>query len=72
MISMGTVWASTEAYPWEQSLYVGGIETAKVNFTLRIYANAWHVYAGLVILNPNAHTQIHQYAKSALELFKLM
>ena len=40
MISMGTAWASTEAYPWEQGLYVGGIETAEVNFTLRIYANA--------------------------------
>ena len=40
MISIGTAWASTEAYPWEQGLYVGGIETAKVNFTLRIYANA--------------------------------
>jgi len=40
-ISMGT------------GLNVGGIETAKVNFTLRIYANAWHVYAGLAILNPN-------------------
>jgi len=58
MISMGTAWASTEAYPWEQGLYVGGIETAKVNFTLRIYA-------GLAILNRNTHTQIHQYAKSA-------
>ena len=72
VISMGTAWASTEAYPWEQGLYVGGIETAKVNLTLRIYSNAWHVYAGLAILNPSARTQIHQYAKSASELFKLM
>jgi len=72
MISMGTAWASTEAYQREQGLYVGVIETAKVNFTLQIYANAWHVYAGLAMLNPNAHTQIHHYAKSALELFKLM
>jgi prephenate dehydrogenase (NADP+) len=69
---MGTAWASTEAYPWEQGLYVGGIETAKVNLALRIYSNAWHVYAGLAILNPSARTQIHQYAKSASELFKLM
>jgi len=69
---MGTAWASTEAYPWEQGLYVGGIETVKVNLTLRIYSNAWHVYAGLAIFNPNARTQIHQYAKSASELFKLM
>lgn len=69
---MGTAWASAESYPWEQGLYVGGIETAKVNLALRIYSNAWHVYAGLAILNPSARTQIHQYAKSASELFKLM
>ncbi|XP_006464028.1 hypothetical protein AGABI2DRAFT_226049 [Agaricus bisporus var. bisporus H97] len=71
-LSMGTAWASAESYPWEQGLYVGGIETAKVNLALRIYSNAWHVYAGLAILNPSARTQIHQYAKSASELFKLM
>ena len=70
--SMGTAWASALSYPWEQGLYVGGIETAKVNLTLRIYSNAWHVYAGLAILNPNAKIQIHQYAQSATDLFKLM
>jgi len=69
---MGTAWVSTEAYPWEQGLYVGRIETAKVNLTLRIYSSAWHVYAGLAILNPSACTQIDQYAKSASKLFKLM
>ncbi|KAF9462742.1 prephenate dehydrogenase [Collybia nuda] len=71
-LSMGTAWASALSYPWEQGLYVGGIETAKVNLTLRIYSNAWHVYAGLAILNPSAKIQIDQYAKSATELFKLM
>ncbi|KAF9447551.1 hypothetical protein P691DRAFT_760657 [Macrolepiota fuliginosa MF-IS2] len=71
-ISMGTAWASAASYPWEQGLYVGGIETAKVNLALRIYSNAWHVYAGLAILNPAARKQIDQYAKSASELFKLM
>ena len=60
----------TKAYPWEQGLYVGGIETTKVNLTFRIYSNASHVYVGLAILSPSA--QIHQYAKSASELFKLM
>jgi len=30
------------------------------------------MYAGLAILNPSARIQIHQYAKSASELFKLM
>jgi prephenate dehydrogenase (NADP+) len=69
---MGTAWASARSYPWEQGLYVGGIETAKVNLALRIYSNAWHVYAGLAILNPSARIQIDQYASSATELFKLM
>ncbi|KAG6901200.1 hypothetical protein C0995_015483 [Termitomyces sp. Mi166 len=71
-LSMGTAWASALSYPWEQGLYVGGIETAKVNLVLRIYSNLWHVYAGLAILNPSARIQIDQYAKSATELFKLM
>ncbi|KIK63016.1 hypothetical protein GYMLUDRAFT_197334 [Collybiopsis luxurians FD-317 M1] len=71
-LSMGTAWASEGCYPWEQNLYVGGIETVKVNLALRIYSNAWHVYAGLAILNPKAHEQINQYAKSATELYKIM
>jgi prephenate dehydrogenase (NADP+) len=50
----------------------GGIETAKVNLTLRIYSNVWHVYAGLAILNPAARIQIERYAASATELFKMM
>lgn len=69
---MGTAWFSAKAYPWEQGLYVGGIETAKVNITLRIYSNAWHVYAGLAILNPDARIQIDRFAASATELFKMM
>src|SRR5882762_4186214 len=70
--SMGTAWANSLSYPWEHGYYVGGIETVKVNIMLRIYANQWHVYAGLAILNPSARTQIDQYSKSATELFKLM
>jgi len=54
---VGTVWASTEAYSCEHGLYVGEIETVKVNLTLRVYSNTWHVYAGLAILNPSAYTQ---------------
>ena len=69
---MGTAWCSTQSYPWEHGLYVGGIETAKVNLTLRIYSNMWHVYAGLAILNPSARIQIDRYAASATELFKMM
>lgn len=71
-LSMGTAWHSSLSYPWEHGLYVGGIETVKVNITLRIYSNKWHVYAGLAILNPSARVQIDQFAKSATELFKLM
>lgn len=69
---MGTAWAAQRSYPWEQGQYVGGIETVKVNIMLRIYANKWHVYAGLAILNPSAKIQIDTYASSATELFKLM
>ncbi|KAF9070104.1 prephenate dehydrogenase [Rhodocollybia butyracea] len=71
-LSMGTAWASEGVYPWEHGLYVGGMETVKVNLTLRIYSNAWHVYAGLAILNPKAREQIDTYAKSATELYKMM
>jgi prephenate dehydrogenase (NADP+) len=52
--------------------YIGGIENVKMNITLRIYSNKWHVYAGLAILNPSAKRQIGQYAESVTELFKLM
>lgn len=69
---MGTAWAARKAYPWEEGKYVGGIETAKVNLTLRIYSNAWHVYAGLAILNPSARLQIDQFATSVTALFELM
>ena len=68
---MGTAWQSSQSYPWEQGLYVGGIETAKVNITLRIYSNLWHVYAGLAILNPAARAQIEQYARSASEVARI-
>ncbi|KAF9244193.1 hypothetical protein BU15DRAFT_42171 [Melanogaster broomeanus] len=71
-LTMGTAWAARSSYPWEQGQYVGGIETVKVNIMLRIYANKWHVYAGLAILNPSAKIQIDTYASSATELFKLM
>jgi prephenate dehydrogenase (NADP+) len=71
-LTMGTAWAARRSYPWEQGQYVGGIETVKVNIMLRIYANKWHVYAGLAILNPSAKIQIDTYASSATELFKLM
>ena len=70
--SMGTAWHCSAAYPWESGRYQGGIETVKINIALRIYANKWHVYAGLAILNPSARIQINQYAKSTTELFKLM
>ncbi|EJU03432.1 prephenate dehydrogenase [Dacryopinax primogenitus] len=71
-LSMGTAWHCSMSYPWEMGQYVGGIETVKVNIMLRIYANKWHVYAGLAILNPSARMQIDQYAQSVTDLFKMM
>lgn len=71
-LSMGTAWAANKQFPWEINRYVGGIENVKINITLRIYSNKWHVYAGLAILNPAAQQQIRQYAESVTELFKLM
>ncbi|KAL2834346.1 hypothetical protein BDW59DRAFT_156284 [Aspergillus cavernicola] len=71
-LSMGTAWHANKQFPWEISRWVGGIENVKINITLRIYSNKWHVYAGLAILNPAAKNQIRQYAESVTELYKLM
>ncbi len=71
-LSMGTAWQANKQFPWEINRYVGGIENVKINVTLRIYSNKWHVYAGLAILNPAAKQQIRQYAESVTDLFKLM
>ncbi|KAK2066860.1 hypothetical protein P8C59_000640 [Phyllachora maydis] len=71
-LSMGKAWHALKQFPWEGSRYVGGIENVKINLTLRIYSQKWHVYAGLAILNPEAHKQINQFAKSTTELFYLM
>ena len=68
---MGAAWSANNQFPWETPRYIGGIENVKINITLRIYANKWHVYAGLAILNPDAQKQIKQYAESVTELFKL-
>jgi len=69
---MGTAWTANNQFPWEVTRWQGGIENVKINLTLRIYSNKWHVYAGLAILNPAAQRQIRQYATSATELFKLI
>ena len=69
---MGAAWAANQQFPWEIPRYLGGIENIKINVTLRIFANQWHVYAGLAILNPSARQQIKQYAESVTQLFKLM
>lgn len=69
---MGTAWRCMGQFPWECGRYIGGIEVVKINIALRIYAAKWHVYAGLAILNPTAQKQIHQFAQSASDLFKMM
>jgi prephenate dehydrogenase (NADP+) len=71
-LSMGKAWHANFQFPWEIARYVGGIENVKINLTLRIYSQKWHVYAGLAILNPYAKEQIRQYAQSVTDLFKLM
>ncbi|KXJ88803.1 prephenate dehydrogenase [Microdochium bolleyi] len=71
-LSMGKAWHASQQFPWEGARYVGGIENVKINLTLRIYSQKWHVYAGLAILNPEARKQITQYATSTTELYKLM
>ncbi|KAH3902251.1 probable Prephenate dehydrogenase [NADP(+)] [Saccharomycodes ludwigii] len=73
-LSMGVAWYKRQTYPWcnQDSKWCGGLENAKINISLRIYMNKWHVYAGLAITNPAAHQQILQYATSATELFTLM
>ncbi|KAF8475918.1 hypothetical protein BDZ91DRAFT_710581 [Kalaharituber pfeilii] len=71
-LSMGAAWHANGHFPWEINRWSAGIENIKINVTLRIYSNKWHVYAGLAILNPSARLQIRQYASSVTSLFKLM
>ncbi|RAL62250.1 hypothetical protein DID88_004820 [Monilinia fructigena] len=71
-LSMGKAWHANLQFPWEIARYVGGIENVKINLTLRIYSQKWHVYAGLAILNPYAKEQIREYAQSVTDLYKLM
>lgn len=71
-LSMGSAWSACQEYPWKEGRYVEGIEVVKTNLTMRIYSSKWHVYAGLAILNSDAHRQILQYAKSVQEIFRMM
>ncbi|CAK9441009.1 uncharacterized protein LODBEIA_P48780 [Lodderomyces beijingensis] len=71
-LSMGVAWRTSNQYPWRTPKWIGGIENAKINISLRIFSNKWHVYAGLAITNPSAHDQVLQYSKSTTELFTLM
>lgn len=71
-LSMGLAWRCVLEYPWETLRWMGGLENAKINISLRIYSNKWHVYAGLAITNPAAHAQILQYALLTSDLFTLM
>ena len=45
---------------------------AESNIMLQIYANKWHVYTGLAILNPSVRVQIDQLATHMTEHLKLM
>ncbi|RXG49342.1 hypothetical protein VDGE_05675 [Verticillium dahliae] len=46
--------------------------SAKEHDRITADTQAWHVYAGLAILNPEARKQISQYARSVTDLYKLM
>ncbi len=70
--SMGTAWAASGLFPWENASYLGGIDNVKILITLRIFSYKAHVYGGLAILNPYARQQVKRYAQSESELFKLM
>ncbi|CAL9731216.1 hypothetical protein MOUN0_L03730 [Monosporozyma unispora] len=72
-LSMGCAWDKLKIYPWtvNDKKWFGGLENVKVNISLRIYSNKWHVYAGLAITNPHAHQQVLQYATSATDLFAM-
>ncbi len=70
--AMGTAWKNMGSFPWENPIYVGGIDNVKVLMCLRIYGGKSHVYAGLSIHNPFAREQIGQYKKSVSDLFGLM
>lgn len=72
-LSMGCAWDKLKIYPWtvNDKKWIGGLENVKVNISLRIYSNKWHVYAGLAITNPHAHQQVLQYATSATDLFTM-
>lgn len=74
-LSMGAAWARLKIYPWllnnGNDKWFGSLENVKINISLRIYSNKWHVYAGLAITNPSAHHQILQYATSCTELFAI-
>ncbi|AEY99039.1 FAGR219Wp [Eremothecium gossypii FDAG1] len=73
-LSMGLAWYKRQVYPWDAGAgkWCGGLENAKMNISLRIYSNKWHVYAGLAITNPTAHCHVTVYAQSATDLFTLM
>ncbi|AMD19637.1 HCL514Cp [Eremothecium sinecaudum] len=72
-LSMGLAWYRRKLYPWQVGpcKWYGGLENVKVNISLRIYSNKWHVYAGLAITNDAARQQIMQYAESSKALFSL-
>lgn len=70
-LSMATAWKKRGFFPWMNRAYIGGIDNVKILLALRILNNQAHIYSGIAILNPFAHKQIDQYARSAAELFGL-
>lgn len=72
-LSMGTAWLNRDSFPWIEEPYSkGGIENVKVNITLRIFSQKWHVYNDLAMLNKMAKPIVNQYSKSVNQIFELI
>ena len=51
--------------PWEgMGLHMSRIKVVKMNITLQVYKNKWHMYMGFMILNLSMCVQIDQSVMS--------
>lgn len=67
-LSLGTAFRSQGSVLVVSEAFVPYIVETAVTLVSRIYAQKWHVYAGLCIYNKFAMGHIDQYAKSAADL----
>ena len=73
MAALGVLWGGlAPAHTGRDACPGVNFLVAETNLTLQTYANKWHVYAGLAILNPSMCVQIDQLATHMTEHLKLM